>query len=254
MSYNLTEENIIARRPTKQVYHDGNSTIKLFENNYSKSKILNEALNQVKVEESTDLKIAKLREVTTFDGRWALVSEHIEGNSLEELMNLHPEKEDEYLELFVRIQLEVIDKRITLINSMKEKYKRKINENQTIDNSIKYELLQRLEGIEAHEYLCHGDFNPSNIIIKENGEHFIIDWAHVTKGNTSGDVALTYLLFKMNGKDELAEKYFDLFTKLSGMDKGLIQRWIPIVAATQLEKYSGKEEEFLRNWINVAEY
>ena len=58
----------------------------------------------------------------------------------------------------------------------------------------------------------------------------------------------------MNGKDELAEKYFDLFTKLSGMDKGLIQRWIPIVAATQIEKYSGKEEEFLRNWINVAEY
>ena len=99
-------------------------------------------------------------------------------------MNLHPEKEDEYLELFVRIQLEVLDKRITLINSMKEKYKRKINENQTIDNSIKYELLQRLEGIEAHEYLCHGDFNPSNIIIKENGEHIIIDWAHVTKGNT----------------------------------------------------------------------
>ena len=77
MSYNLTEENIIARRPTKQVYHDGNSTIKLFENNYSKSRILNEALNQARVEEGTDLKVPKLLAVTKVDNRWALVSEHI---------------------------------------------------------------------------------------------------------------------------------------------------------------------------------
>lgn len=254
MPYNLTEENIIATRKTKTVYKIENSTIKLFVENYSKSKILNEALNQAKIEEMTDLNIAKLEEVTTINGRWALVSEHIDGKSLEELMNEHPERTDEYLELFVRIQLEVLDKRIPLINTMKEKYKRKINENKTIDNSIKYELLQRLEGIEPHEYLCHGDFNPSNIILKENGEHYIIDWAHVTKGNTSADVALTYLLFKMQGKDEIAEKYFELFTKLSGMNIRLIQRWIPIVAATQLEKYSGEEEKFLRSWINVAEY
>lgn len=254
MPYNLTEENIIARRKNKTVYRDGDCTIKLFEDHYSKSKILNEALNQAKVEEMTDLNIGKLKEVTTINDRWALVSEHIHGKSLEQLMNESPEKTDEYLELFVRIQLEILDKRIPLINTMKDKYKRKINENQSIDNSIKYELLQRLEGIEPHEYLCHGDYNPSNIIIKDNGEHFIIDWAHVTKGNTSADVALTYLLFKMQGKTELAEKYFDLFTKLSGIDIRLIQRWIPIVAATQLEKYTGQELEFLKSCINVAEY
>ena len=57
-----------------------------------------------------------------------------------------------------------------------------------------------------------------------------------------------------NKLDELAEKYFKLFTSLSGMDISLIQRWIPIIAATQLEKYSGEEEKFLRTWINVAEY
>lgn len=254
MQYNLTEENIIASRPTKTVYRDNDSTIKLFVEDYSKSRLLNEALNQVKVEESTDLNIAKLKEVTTINGRWALVSEHIEGKSLEELMNEQPERTDEFLELFVRIQLEVLDKRIVFINSMKDKYKRKINENKTIDESVKYELLHRLEGIEEHDYLCHGDFNPSNIIIKENGEHFIIDWSHVTKGNTSGDVALTYLLFKMQGKNEIADKYLHLFTALSGMDINLILRWIPIVAAAQMEKYTGSEEEFLRSQINVAEY
>ena len=59
---------------------------------------------------------------------------------------------------------------------------------------------------------------------------------------------------KPSTQDEIAEKYFIEFTNQSGMDIRLIQRWIPIVAATQLEKYSGKEEEFLRNWINIAEY
>lgn len=254
MSYNLTEENIIARRPTKQVYHDGNSTIKLFENNYSKSRILNEALNQVKVEESTDLKIAKLREVTTFDGRWALVSEHIEGNSLEELMNLHPEKEDEYLELFVRIQLEVLDKRITLINSMKEKYKRKINEETTLDPNTKYDLLQRLEGMQYRACLCHGDFQPSNIIIKEDGSYSVLDWAHVTQGNAASDVAMTFLIFSMNGKQDVANRYVDLYCQKANVDKREIQSWIPIVAAAIMSKSSEENKEFLRHWTNVVDY
>ena len=61
MDYILTEENLIAKRDTKSVYRDGNNTIKLFVENYSNSKILNEALNQAKVEEMTDLKISKLK-------------------------------------------------------------------------------------------------------------------------------------------------------------------------------------------------
>lgn len=54
MKYNLTEP--IAERKTKTVYKDGDKTIKLFIENYSKAAILNEALIQSRVEESTDLK------------------------------------------------------------------------------------------------------------------------------------------------------------------------------------------------------
>ena len=82
-------------------------------------------------------------------------------------MNEEPDKFEEHLNRFVDIQLEILSKHVPLLNRMKEKYKRKINENQTIDNSIKYELLQRLEGMESHTKLCHGDFNPSNIVIAE---------------------------------------------------------------------------------------
>ena len=104
----LNLDNPIAERKTKTVYKDGNKTIKLFVENYSKSDILNEALNQARVEEGTDLKVPKLLAVTMVNNRWALVSEHIEGVTLESLMKEHPEKMDEYLNRFIDIQLDVL--------------------------------------------------------------------------------------------------------------------------------------------------
>ena len=250
--YNLSNE--IVKRSTKSIYKDQENTVKLFVEHYSKAAILNEALNQARVEENTDLKIARLREVTKIENRWAIVSDHIEGKSLETLMNENPEKKDEYMDLFINIQLEVLSKKVPLLNRMKEKYRSRITETKLIDDNTRYELLQRLEGMASHRSLCHGDFNPSNIIITESGDHFIIDWAHVTQGNASGDAAMTYLLFCKEGKTEMAEKYLARFSEKSGIEKMEIQRWIPIVAVNQLTKEIKEEEEFLRKWIDVVEY
>lgn len=252
MKYNL--ENEIATRTTKNIYKDGNSVIKLFVCNYSKANILNEALNQARVEEGTDLNIPKLKEVVKLDDRWALVSEYAEGKSLEEMMIENPDKEDEYLELFVDIQLEILSKKVPLLNRIKDKFKRKLNGTSLIDETTKYELLQRLEGMKDHTKLCHGDFNPSNVIITPEGEHYIIDWSHATEGNASADSARTFLIFSMEGKTKLADKYLELFAKKSNIDKANIQRWIPIVAATQLTKGNKEEQEFLSKWIDVADY
>ena len=250
--YNLSNE--IVKRSTKSIYKDEENTIKLFVENYSKADILNEALNQARIEENTDLRIAKLREITRIDKRWALVSDYIEGKSLEALMNENPGKMDEYLDLFINIQLEVFSKKVPLLTRMKEKYRKRITDTKLIDDNTRYELLQRLEGMDSHRCVCHGDFNPSNIIITENGDYFIIDWAHVTQGNASGDVAMSYLLFCKEGKMDLAEKYLSRFSEKSGIEKMEIQRWIPIVAVNQLTKEIKDEEEFLRKWIDVVEY
>lgn len=252
MEWNLN--NPIAQRKTKTVYRDNDKTIKLFVENYSKADILNEALNQARVEEGTDLNIPKLVEVTKINGRWALVSEYIEGTPLDVLMQEHPEKEDEYLNRFVDIQLEVLSKRVPLLSTIKDKFRRKLTNATNIDDNTRYELLQRLEGMKRHAKLCHGDFNPSNIIIKENGDYSIIDWAHVTQGNASADVARTFLIFSMQDKKELAEKYMSLFTSKSHIERANIQRWIPIVAATQMTKGREEEQEFLKKWTDIVDY
>ena len=252
MYYNLN--NPIAQRKTKTVYKDSDKTIKLFVENYSKADILNEALNQARVEEGTSLNVPKLLEVTKIDGRWGLVSEHIEGTPLNKLMEEHPEKEEEYLNLFVDTQMKILSNSVPLLNRIKDKFRRKLSNAVNIDENTRYELSQRLEGMKNHTKLCHGDFNPSNVIVKDNGEVYVIDWAHVTQGNASADVARTFLLFSIEGKNELAEKYINLFSEKSGISKANIQRWIPIVAATQMTKGKEEEQEFLSNWINVVDY
>ena len=252
MEFNLNKA--LAERKTKTVYQDNGKTVKLFIENYSKADILNEALNQARVEEGTDLNIPKLMEVSKIQDRWAIVLEHIDGTPLDVLMKQNPEKQDEYLNLFVKIQLEVLSKEVPLLNRIKDKFRRKLTNATNIDENTKYELLQRLEGMKNHTKLCHGDFNPSNIIINENGEYYIIDWAHATQGNASADAARTFLIFSMQGENELAEKYLNLFSKESNIEMSYIQRWIPIVAATQMTKGIEEEQEFLEKWIDIVDY
>ena len=245
---------IIAERKTKTVYKDGNAVVKLFAKDYSKADILNEALIHSRVEEVTKLNVPKLLEVKKYGSRWALTTEYVEGKTLTELMVEHPEKQDEYLEMFIKLQLEVFGNTVPLLNRIKDKFKRKLMATNLIDENIKYELLQRLEGMKNHTKLCHGDFNPSNIIVKPNGECYILDWSHATVGNASADAARTFLIFSLHGNENLATKYLEMFAKMSNIEKANIQRWIPIVAATQLTKGIESEQEFLRNWIDIVDF
>lgn len=100
----------------------------------------------------------------------------------------------------------------------------------------------------------HGDFNPSNIIIAPDGQWYILDWSHATQGNASADVARTYLLFVLEGKEALAEKYLSLFCKKSDTAKQYVQQWIPIVAASQSLKGKPEERDLLIRWASVCEY
>ena len=90
-------DKVISVRKNKVIYRDGDKCIKVFDESYSKADVLNEALITARIEE-TGLNIPKLLEVTVVDGKWAIVSEFIEGTPLDKLMEANPDKKDEYLE------------------------------------------------------------------------------------------------------------------------------------------------------------
>lgn len=248
----MAKEFVIAQRKRKVVYKDGDKAVKLFDDIYKKSSVLNEALNQVRVEE-TGLKMAKLRSVELIEGKWAIVSDYIAGKTLQQLMEENPDKIDDYLELFVNLQIEVYSKSSPLLINLKDKMNSKI-ENSDLDATIRYDLHSQLSGMPKHNKVCHGDFVPSNIIINDEGEAYIIDWSHATQGNASADVARTYMVLCLYYSEEIAVKYLNLYCKKTDTARQYVQKWMPIVAAAQLSKSSPKEKEFLLKWIDAVGY
>lgn len=248
----MDKNELIFSRVDKKIYKDGDKLVKVFDKHYSKADILNEALNHARVEE-TDLNVPKIRAIQVVDGNWAIVLDFIEGRTLLSFMKENPEKEDEYLNLFVDLQINVLSKKVPMLNKLKDKMNARISA-ANLDATTRYDLHTRLDSMPKHEHLCHGDFNPTNIIITADGTPFIIDWAHATQGNAAADVAMSYLLFYLAGEEELAHKYLKLYCKKSDTAIQYVQRWIPIVAASKLVKCKPEEEAFLRSWIDVVDY
>jgi aminoglycoside phosphotransferase (APT) family kinase protein len=249
---NYKLDKILVERSFKTIYLDGNKVIKLMGKEYPASDILSEALNLAAVGE-TELKVPRLLEVTQIDGKWAIVWEYVKGTTLAEIMKNDPGRFDQYLDRFVNIQLEMHRYTATRLPLLLEKLHRKLIAS-GLDATVRYELRTRLDSLPRHTKLCHGDYNPSNIIITEEKEAYIIDWSHAAQGNAGADAAQTYILFYISGRTDIAEKYLSSFCKKSDTARQYVDKWISIIAASQIAKAKPEEKEILLQWANVVEY
>lgn len=139
------------------------------------------------------------------------------------------------MEDFVDLQIQVQSKTFPLLKGMKDKLSRQINSLKEVDATTRYELLTRLESMPKHNKVCHGDFNPSNVIVGKNGKMTVVDWAHATQGNASADAAMTYLLFALKDQ-ETADLYLNIFCKKSDTARQYVQQWLPTLRQRSLQK------------------
>jgi aminoglycoside phosphotransferase (APT) family kinase protein len=248
----MSERITIVERPSKKIYLEDGKVYKVMWSEYPASDVFSEALNLAAVGE-TGLNVPRIAGVGKVEGQWAISWEYIEGTTLAELMEKNPGRFDEYLNRFVDIQLEMHKYSATRLPILAEKMHRKIR-SCGLDATTRYELHTRLEGIPKQTQLCHGDFNPSNIVINGQDEAFIIDWSHASQGSAPADAAQTYLLFHLAGKADIAVKYLNLFCVKSDTPRQHVDKWISLVAASQLVKAKPAEREFLLRWANVVEY
>ena len=240
-------DKIVSKRRDRIVYKNGEDCIKVFDKKYSKVIVLSEALNQSRVE-ATGLNIPHIKEVREFEGNWGIVSDFIEGQSLEAAMREAPEEQDKILDKFIDVQMSIHTKRDSYLTKLTDKVHRKINQC-SLEDDIKLELYTRLESMPRYSNMLHGDLDPSNVIVNDDGDIYILDWSHVTQGNPAHDVARTYLLFLIKDQKELGEKYLKRFCEKAGMEKSQILRWMPLVAVAQ--SLNGNQEEWplLKFWI-----
>ncbi|MCR5283162.1 MAG: phosphotransferase [Lachnospiraceae bacterium] len=244
-------DRIIAVRNSKTVYRDGDKVYKVFDKSYSKADVLNEALNQARIEE-TGLHIPKILGVTMTEGKWTIITEFIEGKTLAQLMAEEPQKRDEYLDLFVSLQLLMHSKTCPGLNQLKDKMNLKIDQTDLLA-TVRYDLHMRIEAMPTHNKVCHGDYNPSNIIITEDGTPYILDWSHATQGNSSADAAMTFLQFCLEQDQKGAKDYLELFCQKSKTEKQYIYKWMPIVEAVYALKGNEREKGLLGSWTELVD-
>jgi tRNA A-37 threonylcarbamoyl transferase component Bud32 len=242
----------IAVRPKKKIYRDGDRVIKVMDEDYSAPDVLREAFNLSVVRE-TGFRVPALYEVLKIDGKWALVMEHIEGKTLDDMIKENPKNAEAYFNRMVDIQLDMHKCKAHRLWRHTDKMQDKINES-GLDETTRYELHTRLSGLPKHDKLCHGDFVPINIIITPDDKPCVIDWFHATQGNASADAARTFLCLMLAGNEKHAEIYMRLFCEKSKTARRYVETWMSIVAASQLVKHKPEEKDFLMRWAHVVEY
>ncbi len=245
----------LVRRGNKVVYDLGDKIAKVFNETKPVSDVFNEALNLARINEC-GIRSPKALEVTKLEGDeagWALITTKVPGVTLAEKIEAEPQRFGEYLEQFVDLQIEIHGYTSPLLNRQGDKYARMINSLEAINATTRYNLLERLDGLKKGTAVCHGDFNPSNVIVSEDGTLSVCDWAHATQGAPAADVAMTYLLFSLTSKEQ-AEAYLDIYCERADMAKQIVRQWLPVIAASELARKRKVNEEFLMSWVDVFDY
>ena len=243
--------NTHSSRNAIEVYEKDGKWYKVYDEERKTYNVLFEALNQSRVE-SAGLCVPKLLETCVIDGHWAIVQEYIEGKTMKQLMEEEPDKEDEYLQWFVDLQVQMHKLRIPKMSKHRDKMNGKIAHTE-LSATLRYDLHNRVEAMPRHNCVLHGDYKPNNVIVDKNGKAYIIDWYHATQGNAEADAARTYMMFLVNNDKRKARKYIDMFAKTSNCSIKEILDWLPILAASQSVKGIKKQSAFLNSLIFMSE-
>ena len=247
------KDGILLERTDKVVTRDKNTVLKVFGPSYKVSAILNEAMNEARAAE-TGLPVAKVIEVLKLRDHWCIRREWIEGNTLADVMASDKKNLMKYLKQFVAIQCEIFSKTSERMGNLVDKLDKQISAS-PLPKETRYDLHMKLQGFTRGKALCHGDFNPTNVIITPNGDWRVIDWSHVRLGDPLADVARTYLLFWLSGHVAAAEKYMALACEALKAKISDVQKWLPVVAAAESAKeQTAKNHELLLHWASVVDY
>lgn len=245
-------DRVIAVRTKKTIYRDGDRCIKVFHAPYSKAAIFDEASNHVRIEE-TGLKVPHVLEVTSLDGKWAIVTEYIRGKTIEQLMTEYPDNKPTYYRTLADLQSSIHQKECTYLYRLKDELNHKIAISE-LDATTRFDLHDRLERMSKGTAICHGDFCPSNVILSEDGVYYTIDWTLASYGNPLADVAQTYLMLWLNGSCEDAELYLDLYCSESHEDREMVYAWLPIIGAAMSVRRPLNERKLLISCVESGDF
>lgn len=243
-------DRIIALNNNRIIYRNGDQCIKVFSTDFARTDVLNEALNHSRMADE-GLSVPQLMEVTTVNGKWAIVMEYIRGKSLEQMLaegTITPEKA---LQLLTDLQLKVHRIRCPLMRSLSDDVRHKLRKAK-LSPALQAKMFVALETLQMDDHVCHGDMTPVNIMIARDGTPYILGWAHANRGDTILDAAFTRIRFLMKGEKELADKYTALFCEKQHLPHSAVLEKTPLAAAALYHDCSKSDRQFLLDFMKQA--
>ncbi len=245
----MTLDRIIAFRNDRTVYHDGNYSVKSFRKSVPMSYILMEGFFQ-SVAAEIGLPVPAIHNIREEEGKWALISDYIKGQSVKHLYLANPDQRKKYMERFVAEQLKIHAKTYSGLPSAKTLMKTRLSQ-ADVPEAVKVEILAGLEKLPDGICLCHGDYTLSNVVVSTDDQYYIIDWAKASLGPGNYDAAMSYIIIGRSLDSEASKMYLSAYCKASGESAEAIMAWVPYVAALRYSVGNSMDRAYYRSFMRI---
>jgi len=254
------QSKMIGEGRTAQIFdYENNKALKLFYDEFCDMGAIEKELAGSAVAFSAGVPTPKAYGLSDADGRKGIIYDKVEGISLGAALGKNPLKIKKFARMAAYAHSRVSLSPSEGLVSQPEMYSYRIA-NAELSYKDKSCIIDYAFSLPDTQKLCHGDLHAENYIYSK-GNLYIIDWMSAYSGNPAGDVARTMLLMSspvitagqpaakaklIQSVLHLYNKYFlDEYTKLSGLDEGMIEKFMLPTAAIRLTENIPYEKEWL---------
>lgn len=240
-------DKVIMDRIFKTVYEDGEHIIYVYKDHVSKSQVFSETLNQARAEE-LGYSVPKVVDVRKVEDKWAVVTETFQGVNAYDIMTRNKDRVDECLDRIIQAQIGMHAIECDSFISMTS----------IIDDAIcstdlsavgRFYLHGYLSSLPRKRVLCHGDLNPKNIFLKDDGGYCVVDWKYASEGDPDCDSVVTYLELLLQFDEEIADKYLNKYIEKTAANRKDVEKWIPVCAAFIISRHQFDNDQKLARFL-----
>jgi aminoglycoside phosphotransferase (APT) family kinase protein len=132
-------------------------------------------------------------------------------------------------------------------------------ESPLVPTDVHDRALAFLDDLPYGDRLCHGDFNPANVLRGPGGEPFVIDWTAASRGDPAADVARSRLIIGHGavgpdatamvaalarvGRGVLWNGYRRAYARQRPVELDAVDSWFTVMAAARLGEGIAEERE-----------
>ena len=201
-------------------------------------------------------------DMVELDGRFGVVYERLDGQSLLDYMASHPAEIPALGRQFAELHAQMHDCHRPELPSQRKGFVDAIEYAPQLSTAHKQAVLRRLDGLPDGQAVCHGDYHPGNLVVTRSGL-VVIDWMSASHGNPVADVARTTLMFRLarvpeyyspetqdavdRARRSFYGAYLSAYLSRRPFPIEEIEAWIPVLAAARLcEGIVEEEAELLK--------